>query len=74
MFLRIKLWLAAAGALLIAFAATYWRGRSSVAAAAKRRELESYVGTRERMDKADVPDSTDAVRDWLRDRAKQRDL
>ena len=70
MFLRIKLWLAAAGALLIAFAATYWRGKSSVAAAAKRRELEIYVGTRERMDKVTLPDD-DRLDDWLRDRSKR---
>jgi len=70
MFLRIKIWLAAAGALLIAFAATYWRGKSSVAAAAKRRELESYVGTRERMDKVTLPDD-DRLDDWLRDRSKR---
>ncbi len=70
MFLRIKIWLAAAGALLIAFAATYWRGKSSVAAAAKRRELEIYVGTRERMDKVTLPDD-DRLDDWLRDRSKR---
>jgi Flp pilus assembly protein TadB len=70
MFLRIKIWLAAAGALLIAFAATYWRGKSSVAGAAKRRELESYVGTRERMDKVTLPDD-DRLDDWLRDRSKR---
>jgi len=70
MFLRIKIWLAAAGALLIAFAATYWRGKSSVAAAAKRRELESYVGTRERMDKVTLPDD-ERLDDWLRDRSER---
>lgn len=67
---RIKLWLAAAGAFLVALGAAYWRGRSTEAAAAERERLEDYVETRKRMDEAGRMSDADAARDWLRDRNK----
>jgi dienelactone hydrolase len=67
---RIKLWLAAAGAFLIALGAAYWRGRSTEAAAAERERLNDYVETRKRMDEVGRMSDADAARDWLRDRNK----
>lgn len=67
---RIKLWLAAAGAFLIALGAAYWRGRSTEAAAAERERLEGYVGTRKRMDEVGI-DDTGASRRWLHERGQR---
>lgn len=68
---RIKLWLAAAGAFVIALGAAYWRGRSTEAAAAERERLEDYVDTRERMDEVDAGDDPAVLRDWLRERGQR---
>lgn len=70
MLVRIKLWLAAAGAFVIALGAAYWRGRSTEAAAAERERLEDYVETRRRMDEVGRMSDADAAREWLRDRNK----
>jgi dienelactone hydrolase len=67
---RIKLWLAAAGAFLVALGAAYWRGKSAGADAAERERLEGYVETRKRMDEVGRMSDADAARDWLRDRNK----
>ena len=67
---RIKLWLAAAGAFLVALGAAYWRGKSAGADAAERKRLEGYVETRKRMDEVGRMSDADAARDWLRDRNK----
>lgn len=68
---RIKLWLAAAGAFVLALGAAYWRGRSAADAAAERERLDDYVETRKRMDEVDTGDDPAVLRDWLRDRGKQ---
>ena len=68
---RIKLWLAAAGAFLVALGAAYWRGRSAADAAAERERLEDYVDTRKRMDEVDAGDDPGVLRDWLRDRGQR---
>ena len=68
---RIKIWLAAAGAFVLALGAAYWRGRSAAGAAAERERLEGYVETRKRMDEADLDDDPDVLRDWLRDRGQR---
>ena len=67
---RIKLWLAAAGAFLVALGAAYWRGKSAGADAAERERLEGYVETRKRMDEVGRMSDADAARNWLRDRNK----
>lgn len=67
---RIKLWLAAAGAFVLALGAAYWRGKSAGADAAERERLEGYVETRKRMDEVGRMSDADAARDWLRDRNK----
>lgn len=70
---RIKLWLAAAGAFVLALGAAYWRGRSAADAAAERERLDDYVETRKRMDEVDRMSDADAARDWLDDRMHRRD-
>lgn len=70
MLVRIKLWLAAAGAFVIALGAAYWRGRSTEAAAAERERLKDYVETRKSMDEVGRMSDADAAREWLRDRDK----
>jgi hypothetical protein len=67
---RIKIWLAAAGAFMLALGAAYWRGRSAEADAAERKRLDDYVKTRKRMDEVGRLSDADAARDWLRDRNK----
>lgn len=67
---RIKLWLAAAGAFVLALGAAYWRGRSAAGAAAERERLEDYVETGKRMDEAGRMSDADVAREWLRERNK----
>lgn len=68
---RIKLWLAAAGAFLIALGAVYLRGRSDADAAAERERLDDYVETRKRMDEVGRMSDADAAREWLRERGQR---
>ena len=51
---RIKLYLAAAGAFVVALFAAYLRGRSDKGEAVERERLEDYVETRKRMDEVDT--------------------
>jgi len=69
---RIKLWLAAAGAFVLALGAAYWRGRSVADAAAERERLNDYVDTRKRMDEVGRMSDADAARDFLADRLRDR--
>tara|TARA_R110000764_G_scaffold63919_1_gene134854 strand:- start:71 stop:316 length:246 start_codon:yes stop_codon:yes gene_type:complete len=72
---RFKLYLYAAGAVLIAVAGAYFRGRSDEAAVENERELNEYIETRKRMDAVDSGSSPDAARAWLRSRQQsERDL
>lgn len=68
---RIKLWLAAAGAFVLALGAAYLRGKSAADAAAERERLEDYVDTRKRMDEVDAGNDPGVLRDWLRDRGQR---
>lgn len=68
---RIKLWLAAAGAFVLALGAAYWRGRSAADAAAERERLDDYVETRRRMDEVGRMSDADAAREWLRERGQR---
>jgi hypothetical protein len=68
---RIKLYLAAAGAFVVALFAAYLRGRSDKGEAVERERLEDYVETRKRMDEVDTGDDPAVLRDWLRERGKQ---
>ncbi len=69
--LRIKLWLAAAAAVVLALVSTWLGGRISGKTAAKAEELNEYVETRKRMDQIDGDRSPDDDRDWLRDRGER---
>ena len=72
---RIKLWLAAAGAFVLAISAAYMKGRATKARDVERDALADYQETRGRMDEVGVPDSVAAARGWLLNRGKsQRDL
>lgn len=75
---RIKLWLAAAGAAVIAFLGVYLQGRRDAASRARTRELEGYKETREAIDDAEVHgDDPAAAREWLQhyaDQERRRDL
>ena len=51
---RIKLWLAAAGAAVIAFLGVYLQGRRDAASRARTLDLEGYKETREAIDDAEV--------------------
>jgi len=62
---RFKIWLYAAGAIVVALGAAYLRGRSAEAEAEHERELNEYVETRRRLDGASVGDD---AREWLRNR------
>jgi hypothetical protein len=68
--LRIKIWLAAAGAFIVALFAAYWNGRRDGKANAEVRELNEYIETRKRMDKVDG-DTADSSREWLRERGER---
>ena len=69
---RIKLYLATAGAFIVALFAAYWRGRSVADAAAERKRLDDYKETRGRMDEVGAPNNAAAAREWLADRMRNR--
>lgn len=73
MIARIKLYLAAFGALLVAFVVTYLKGRADSAAAARHDQLKSEVDAHERISNADTGGgATDGERiERLRDMAAQ---
>jgi len=56
---RFKVWLYAAGAIVVALGAAYLRGKSDEAGAEKERELNEYVETRKRMDTVDSGNNPD---------------
>lgn len=68
---RIKLYLAAAGAFVVAIFAAYLRGRSDKGEAVEHERLKEYVETRKRMDEVATDDDPAVLRDWLRERGKQ---
>ena len=75
MLAKLKMYLYAAGAVIVALGAAYFRGRSSEAAAERERELNEYVETRKRMDSVDSGSDADASRAWLRARQQsERDM
>jgi len=64
MMLRLKLWLAAAGAFIVALFAAYWNGKS-------RSKDEGYADTRKRMDEVDLGNDPDAARRFLHERGER---
>ena len=75
---RVKLWLAAAGAAVIALVTIYLKGRRDEVELARLRGLEGYKETRERIDDAEIHgDDPAAAREWLQhyaDQERGRDL
>ena len=72
---RFKIWLYAAGAIVVAIGAAYLRGKSDEAEAEHERELNEYAQTIKRMDAVDSGSDSDASRAWLRARQQsERDL
>ena len=69
MLAKIKMYLYAAGAVVVALGVAYFRGRSAEAAAEHERELNEYVETRKRIDGASVGDDS---REWLRKRQQSK--
>jgi len=69
--IRVKMWLAAAAAVVLALVSTWLGGRRSGKTAAKAEELNEYVETRKRLDEIDGDRSPDDDRDWLRDRGER---
>jgi hypothetical protein len=71
--LRLKLWLAALGALIVAFVAAYLKGRGDSAARAENQKLEAEIDAHERINDADTGGgATDGERiKRLRDMADQ---
>jgi len=64
MMLRLKLWLAAAGAFVVALFAAYWNGKSKA-------KDEGYADTRKRMDEVGLGNDPDAARRWLHERGQR---
>ena len=71
---RLKVWLAAASAFVLALLAAYLRGRSAKAREVERDALMDYQETRGRMDEVDIPGNAADARRWLLDRQRRGDL
>jgi hypothetical protein len=75
---RIKLWLAAAGAAVLAILGVYLQGRRDAASRARTDELKGYKNTREAIDDAEIHGNDPAAaREWLQhyaDQERRRDL
>lgn len=68
LFAKLKMYLAAAGAVIAALGVAYFRGRSDEAGAEYERELNEYIETRKRMDAVDSGSDPVDAREWLRNR------
>jgi len=72
--IRLKLWLAAAGAFIAGLALIYAKGRSDEEQDNEIEEYNEYISTRRRMDEAAGPSDADVQR-WLHERGQyKRDL
>lgn len=69
--LRIKIWLAAAGAFIVALLSIWFGGKKAGKNAAKAEELNEYIETRKRMDEADLGDDPDMARRFLHERGER---
>lgn len=74
MALRLKLWLSAAGALVLSLLAAYMKGRAAKARDVEHEMLVDYQETRERMDEADIPNNAADAKRWLHERQRRDDL
>ena len=74
MAIRFKLWLSAAGALVLSLLAAYMKGRAAKARDVERDALVDYLETRGRMDEVDIPGNAADARKWLLERQRRGDL
>lgn len=71
MLLRVKLWLGAAVAVVLAVLGAWVAGKREARQEARSEALRGYVDTRKRIDEADdLGDDVELARRWLRERAK----
>jgi hypothetical protein len=74
MMLRLKIWLAAVGAVIVAVLAAFYRGKAEGKTDAIIEEQDDYIETRKRMDAAAnekrLRDDADLDREWLRSRGE----
>ena len=68
LFGKFKLYLAAAGAVVVAVGAAFLKGYAARGRKEKLKDEREYRKTRERMDEADTVSDPDDARDWLRKR------
>ena len=70
MIARLKGWLAALGALLLALLGVYAAGRRDARQRAAQEADEAYRETRERIDEVDLGNDPDLARRWLHERGQ----
>lgn len=69
-FARLRLWLAAAGAAVVAVVLAYFRGKKAAGDEYDEVQNEAYRETREAIDDAEIHgNDPDAARRWLQHRA-----
>ena len=71
LFGKLKLYLAAAGAVVVAVGAAFLKGYAARGRKEKLKDEREYRKTRERMDDADTDMSPSSARKWLRKRGER---
>jgi hypothetical protein len=71
LFGKAKLYLVAAGAIVLAIVGAFFKGRADQKRREELKDEREYRETRERMDAVDRIDSPADAREWLRERGKR---
>ena len=71
MIVRLKLWLAGIGAVVIALLSIWFGGKKAGRTDAKMEAQDDYITTRKRMDEVYVGDDPDMARRWLHERGQR---
>ena len=74
MLIKLKLWAAGLGAVVLALAGAFLMGRFKQSALHKVQELKAYKTTRQDMDDAESFNTPDPATKFLRKRKSKRDL
>ena len=74
MLIKLKLWAAGLGAVVLALAGAFLMGRFKQSALYKVQELKAYKTTRKDMDDAESFNTPDPATKFLRKRKSKRDL
>lgn len=74
MLIKLKLWAAGLGAVVLALAGAFLMGRFKQSALHKVQELKAYKTTRKDMDDAESFNTPDPATKFLRKRKSKRDL